>query len=207
MKDNFYRAGLWLILAVIALAVSIVLFSCNPTKRAYKGVAKYEPLTTQDTANFYVRATKLIKPLPPTITPGKTIRVPYNVDKLIKDTAYLRKYRDSLFKWHRDDDSINRDECIRLSTEAFKTGQDAALYEFSKQVQSVDCPPDTCHTDLAILLQVKLLEFENGNLKTALIKTIIESDISKKSARNRMFIIWFLFLAIGAGLFFKFKSI
>ena len=140
MKDNFYKTWIYIVIVTILLAFCIVQFSCTTVKKGYKVVGENEPRTKQDSSNFYSRAAKLIKPLPPQITPGKTIRVPYQVDKLIKDTALIKKYIDSLNKVHYQSDSINKDECLRMVNESFNKGYDTAVYELSKQVQTITLP-------------------------------------------------------------------
>ena len=206
MKDKFYRLGLWIVLVAILLAICIVQFSCNPVKKAYKGVAKFEPQTMQDSANFYSRAKKIIKPLPPTIRPGKTIRVPYAVDKIIKDTSMLKKYRDSLHNAYHESDSINMDECIRMASESFNSGYDNAVFDLSKQVQTVDCPPDTCPPDLSLAVAFSDLEIRYRVLDDKLSKTRTERDIYKARSKARFFYILGLILAIATGVFFSIKN-
>lgn len=72
------------------------------------------------------------------ISEPKTILV--NVEKLIPDTGYRKKYRDSVLASLK---SVTN--CIETQKEAYDLGFDVAEQQYLKNKQKVICPPDTTH--------------------------------------------------------------
>lgn len=73
------------------------------------------------------------------VSEPKTIFV--NVEKLIPDTGYRKKYRDSVLASQKPPTN-----CLEAQKEAYDLGFDVAEQEYLKNKQKVICPPDTTRT-------------------------------------------------------------
>ena len=186
-------------LVMIVLA-AIVLFSCNPTKRAYKAIEKLPPVTDNDSLRLSKRSLATFPPKPPVLIPGKTITV-------IK--------QDSADKYKRMADSLSRltpatitqietqykDTCtsaVSTYNQGYKIGYKIGLYDGKGS-----CPPtkeitrtDTLQvSDPAQAVQIGQLQIQNREGQN-----IIDKLQNKVDAKNKL-IAW-LFGIIGiAGLF------
>lgn len=116
-NDNVIAFSIAVVIVAWIIA-GLILTSCNPVKKAYEGVAKYEPQTGKDSTNFYSRAKKLIKTPAPIVKPGKIVRVPF--EKKVLDSNKLRKAIDSLNEAHDYDMEDLSLDCIKSVKEAKK---------------------------------------------------------------------------------------
>ncbi len=212
---NYANSGKILFVCFILIVIGIILSlsSCKTiekkTKSAYQGVASYDPLTSTDSSNFYKRAKTMIKPMTPKLIPGKTIRVPYPVDKLIKilDTTTQKKLIDSLTEAFKAYEKYNEEDCTRQVNEALKTGYKQAQYEDYINGKEVTTPDSLFFPDPST---VALLDEANLRLRTSeaeKIKALAERDVYKGQSKTKNW--WIIALAVlfGVTAFFKIKSL
>ncbi len=201
------------ILAFIGILLAYIFSSCKTiekkTAKAYKEVASYDPLTSIDSTNFYKRAKTMIKPVPPKIVKGQTIRVPYPVDKIKKilDTVTQKKLIDSLTEVFKAYEKYNEEDCSRQVKEALETGYKQAQYEEYINGKEVTTPDSLFFPDPST---VALLDEANLRLRTSeaeRIKVTAERDVFKKQSGSKNYWIAGLLLALGGLAFFKIKSL
>ena len=210
--DKEYRPErdwvLYLILTALLVAIVFVLTSCNPVQKAYRGVAKYSPQSTEDTTNFYKRAKDLIKTPAPIVKPGRTIIQKIPVDKIIKvfDSARLNKVADSLTQAFREANGDLTTDCTRQVKEALKTGREQAIFEM-KNTEWVDNDPDTIYLpDTAVLINLTNRELQLREANANVIKAIAERDIYKTRSKTKTWWIVALVVGLGLGIFLRFKT-
>lgn len=188
------------------------LASCNPVKKAYEGVAKYDAITTKDSANFYSRAKKMIKTPPPIIKEGKTIRVPYPVEKIKKviDPIALQNIVDSLGIAHAEDLNNAVDDCMtsvkKARNEGVKAGYAQANYE--NYINGKEVRVDT--NFFADQSTVGMLDDCQQKLRVSqseTIKATTQRDIFKGQSKDKN--IWLIILAVALGVsgFFNVKKL
>jgi len=209
-EPNLSRAIL-IIVIIYTIGVIVALSSCNPVKKAYEGVAKYNPETSKDTANFYKRAKDLIKPQAPIIKPGKTVKVPYPVEKLKKviDTAILTRITDSLGIAHSSEINDIVDDCMvsvrKAREEGVKAGYDRANYE--NYINGKEITTDTAfYPDQSTVIMLDECQLNLRESQSKNISLTAERDIYKGQSKQRFWLLIILGSGLLASLFFNFKK-
>lgn len=208
LKENYNPPDIDRILKIgfiIVIGIAIALASCNP----YKKLASHPP-KGGDTALLLKEAVKYIPKVPPKVIPGKTIRVPYKVDKLVIDKAEMAKQiariKDSLT--NSNDSSIidNTDDYNRMLDESYQTGYNKAKFDLSKQFNDIPCPPDTCEADARTLAELAESQTTGRELDKQLTTTTAQRDVYKKERNTLGWLIALLLLIGGTVAFFKVKK-
>ena len=200
---NVGKTAIVILCILILLSACFGILSCNPVKRAYKGVAKYSPQTTEDTTNFYKRAKDLIKEKPPITKKGATIRVPYPVEKLILDTVKLRQKTDSLKKAY----NYKSTDCDRMVNESYTVGYQQARYELSQQRQDVSLPDTVFYHSPEDAVSIANLQLQNNDQHDRIIKSEAQQNIYKGQSKSKTWSIIILAILLGASFFFNIKNL
>ena len=213
-----YILSILLCLAVIVfvLATFTTFTSCNPTKRAYKKIEKLEPKSKADTTRLLKRAMTVIKPTQPKTLPGKTIRVPYPVNKIVAvlDSNRLKAITDSLYL-------ANGQilDCTRQIEEACKVCRQQAYYELRNITYETKEPDTVLIPDPATLAGLQLVNMQLVDSSIALRHhrtTIAKYEAERDSlgwAAKRTFALfigkfwWLILFAIGLPVGFKYLKL
>ena len=164
-----YIISLLLCLAVIVFVLA-TFTGCNPTKRAYKGIEKHEPKSKADTTRLLKRAMTVIPKTQPKTLPGKTIRVPYPVDKIktVLDSNRLKAIVDSL----QDATGTVITDCSKAIEEACKVCRQQAYYELRNETYETKEPDTIVVPDPATLADLQLTNMR-----------LVDSSIALRSNR------------------------
>jgi hypothetical protein len=189
------------------------LMGCSIGKKiskAYENAAGYEPQTTKDTANAIKIAKKVVKPAEVIYKPGKTVKVPYPVEKLKKviDNEALKHITDSLEIAHAGDLNNVVDDCLtsvkKARNEGIKAGYAQAGYE--DYINGKEVTTDSLFfPDSSTILLLDECELNLRKANTDVTTLTAQRDIYKGQAKRNF---WLLIL-LGAGLltsvFFNFN--
>lgn len=124
---DFDKAIIRVLIGIVLLGMIVAIASCSMNKKiakAYEFAANTNPVTAKDSLNGIKIGKKLLPKEKPKIIPGKTIRVPYPVNKIKKviDTIELERLTDSIFIAHSEEINNTVDECIANEKAALQRG-------------------------------------------------------------------------------------
>jgi len=200
------------ILAALGILISLFFTSCNPVKKAYAGIAKYEPETAKDSTNFYKRAKTLIHPPKPSVQPGHTIRVPYPVEKLKKviDTVALQHITDSLEIAHASDLNDAVDDCIasvkQARKEGVQAGYDRANYENYINGKEYNTPDTFYIPDSSLVIELNNSRVELMTAHDEVIRLRTSDQIHNSAAKSRLWIIILLSSGLLLSIYLHFRK-
>lgn len=152
MKIKFFNTRM-----LFALLATCIILSCNPAKRLAKQQQQFQSMLAE-----YIL---LHPPIVDTVTkvlPGKIDTVPVPVP--VMDYGRLKKSLDSLRVVLKGRYIADSQDCERQINEAFETGRQAAIFEFSQQ-KIIRPRPDTVYrktsnVDYENALKLKLQQSE-----------------------------------------------
>ncbi len=206
--------------SILLIALFHGLWSCNPTKRAYRGIEKHEPKTVQDTTRLLNRAKTVLKTPAPKVLPGKVTVKQVQVIKKVLDVEALNRIVDS-FKQAKDESDIEAGEdCNDRIDKAFADGIQTGCAKCQTGTKDVEEKTDTlvlpdtkCIADLW-LANNKLYDVSALSLKRG--EKLAEYEANDKSLSYSIkhfgFLLfgkwWFWLIIVGGivGLLLKVKS-
>lgn len=194
---------------VFSLCFAIILFSCNPTKRAYKAIEKLPPATTQDTGRLLKRSAATFPAKPPVIKEGKTVII-----KGKDSTAFYKgKYNEAVKSKTVTKTEIKlkyKDTCTSANDtyeQGFQLGYEVGLYDGKAKVKPCDSVyrVDTITViphEYTVQLEDVKLQLRNAKDDSDKLKT----ECATKKTWILYLIVLCLLLAIGNILQFKFNK-
>lgn len=173
------------------LLVSALLFSaCNPTRYAYKQVEKRPPLTVMDSLRLNARSLSTWPVKPGVLIEGKAV-----IDTTKDSTAYYKRLSDQLS--HQAPTIIEKIKEQYRDTCTTAVDQYEAGFALGKTIGEMSgrsgCPPSVTRTDTfykappAVEVEMGGVRLENKHLNDLVIQTTTERDISRKSAKKRLY--------------------
>lgn len=205
MKSNKLHNASFI--GIIIIFLCFLFISCNPTKRAYKQIAKLPPISIKDSLRLSQRSLATFPVKPPVLKPGKPTVI-VKQDSALK----YRKLADSLAKLApktiKEIQVKYQDTCttaVDTYTEGYNVGYRIGLYDGKSS-----CPPSTEITktdtlqisDPAQAVLIGKLQIEGREAADT-----IEQLNSKLKAKNKL-IAWLFGISgiLALLLFLLFKS-
>jgi hypothetical protein len=182
----------WSALFALALALALpLMFSCNPTRFAYKQIEKLPPISNNDSARLNKRSLQTWPIIIGEVKPGKPV-----IDSASLDTiAFYKGLLDSLLDIEplviKELHETYKDTCITAIDQyekGFNLGYRAGEY-FGRS----SCLPSTTVHDTLLQtphpVQVELggLRIENSRLNELNIQTATKLNLKEKQAKKRLF--------------------